>query len=485
MPRLAAIEWDAREARIVLARTRGRDVVVDEMFTVDVADPADDKTTPVMLGERIGAALAARGAGRVETLVAVGRASIELQEMSLPPAPPEELPEMVRFQAMRQFTTISDDWPLDFVPLASQDDGEGQRVLAAAIAPDLVRQIRETCAAGELSPKRLILRPFAAASLLCRQEHGTHQPPRLMVDMLTDEADLTVLVDEQVILVRTVRLPASAAAAAQIRALAGQIQRTIAAAQNQLRGRPIEKVVVCGDGGEQAAVLESLEEKLTQEVVLFDPLSTVNLGTALREQRPDHPGRFTPLLGMLLDEADETRHGIDFLNPRHRPKPPSTKRRNALIGGVAAAALVSVVGITWLQLADLDTGIAALRAKSKELEKPVVDATKLQRDVAEVEAFLESDITWLDEMLGLARNLPPPSDVVITQMRMETRRPAGGQVVLDGFVREFSQLSEMQAALRSGGRRVISAGHQEDERRDKYRWDFNETVLIEPREIDE
>ena len=72
-------------------------------------------------------------------------------------------------------------------------------------------------------------------------------PARLMVDLLADEADLTVLVNEQVALMRTVRLSA-ADDDAQAKALLGEIRRTIAAAQNQLGGRRIEKVILCGRG---------------------------------------------------------------------------------------------------------------------------------------------------------------------------------------------------------------------------------------------
>jgi Tfp pilus assembly PilM family ATPase len=198
------------------------------------------------------------------------------------------------------------------------------------IAPELVAQIRSTCATAHLSPKRLVLRPFAAASLLCRHDRGSQQPPRLMVDLLTDEADLTVLVDERVLLMRTVRLP-SADEAGQTRALAGQMMRTIAAAQNQLRGRRVEKIILCGDGSDQTNLKALVEEQLPQAVELFDPLADLSLGRALQSERPQHAGRFAPLLGMLLDEASGTPHAIDFLHPRQRPVPPSQRRRNARV----------------------------------------------------------------------------------------------------------------------------------------------------------
>ena len=116
-------------------------------------------------GAEIAGALGERGRTRGGALGAVGRTSIELRCLTLPPVPPEELPDSVRLQAVRQFSTLGEDWPLDFVPLDANKDG-GTNVLAAAISPELVKQTQETCAAANLTFSRLVLRTFAAAALV-------------------------------------------------------------------------------------------------------------------------------------------------------------------------------------------------------------------------------------------------------------------------------------------------------------------------------
>ena len=298
--------------------------------------------------------------------------------MNLPPAPAAELPELVRFQALRQFTTISADWPLDFVPLQS-GEAESSSVLAAAISPDLVKQICTTCQASELTPKRLVLRPFAAASLLRRSAPGG--PPRLMVDILTDEADLSVLDGEQLVLMRTVRLPAAHAndeddaGVTQRRALIGQIRRTIAAAQNQMRSKRVELIVVCGDGRDQAALKEQLEAELDYQVQAFDPFQRVRQARSLTA--PDHTGRFTPLIGMLLDEADGSAHAIDFLHPRKKPEPPNRRRQHALMGTAAAAVCLAAALLLWLHIRGQDEQIAELTAQSNSLSEQVSQAQGL------------------------------------------------------------------------------------------------------------
>src|SRR5262245_43138119 len=203
MSRLVALEWDAKEVRVVIGRRRPGGATVDHALAVPLGEREEGSTAEPDVGAALAKALAEHGVARTEAMVAVGRASIELRFLSTPPVPEEELPDVVRFQAVRQFTTLGEDWPLDFVPLAPNADG-GMNVLAAAIAPDLLAQIRKDCATAGITLSRLVLRPFAAASLLKQQfDDGKC---RMIVDILRDDADLTVLIGSQVIFPRTVRM---------------------------------------------------------------------------------------------------------------------------------------------------------------------------------------------------------------------------------------------------------------------------------------
>ena len=146
MSRLFAIEWDAAEARVAAGRARtGGGLILEHAFTVELPQgvAGGPETGSKEIGARIAKALAERGLTRGEALVAVGRTSIELRFLTLPPMPPEELPDSVRLQAVRQFSTLGDDWPLDFVLLDANKD-RGTNVLAAAISPELWKQSQET-----------------------------------------------------------------------------------------------------------------------------------------------------------------------------------------------------------------------------------------------------------------------------------------------------------------------------------------------------
>jgi Tfp pilus assembly PilM family ATPase/Tfp pilus assembly protein PilN len=478
MPRLLALEWDAAEARVAVARTRGNDIIVEHAFSVDL-ELREGQTSGEEVGKRIAAAIAERNLGRIETLVAIGRTNIELRQLSLPPSPVEELPELVRFQALRQFTTITDEWPIDFVHVDA-GDSESLHVIAAAISPELVKQIQSTCETADLSAKRLILRPFAAASLLHRRDRGSQPPCTLMVDLLADEADLTVMVDNRVAMLRTVRTPSRNDVDALSRALLGEIRRTMAAAQNQLTGHRVERIVLCGAGPVAETFKKSVEAKLSCDVELFDPFSGLQVAGELVENKPAYSGRFAPLLGMLADEAASAAHGIDFLHPREKPTPPSPWRKNGVYAALGVSVCVAIGLVLLFNRMSMDTRIADLNQESRGMQETVEKAQKKSDDLNRIEDFLSRDYAWLDELKQLSDTLPPADVVILTQLSM-TSGPGGGQISLDGYTKESSQIQEVERALRQGGRQVLPKNKGIEAGRKEYKWQFKEVIVLPPR----
>jgi Tfp pilus assembly PilM family ATPase len=390
MPRLIALEWDDAEARVAVAEVRRGSITLEHAFSVKLPGtytPGSPGSSDLIsasgahdlgaIGRRIGEALTARGVRKSKTLIAVGRTNIELKNLSMPPAPPEELPELVRFQAEREFNTLGDDWPLDFIPQPGEP-GEPQTVLAAAISPELVGEIENTCQAAGLVADRLILRPCAAASLLSRIHPAEQTKLRLLVDLLADEADLTVLAGDTVVFLRTARLPHDLLESDPLRALLPEIRRTIAAVQNRLQGKYISEVFLCGAGVDQEALVREIGRDLNLPAELFNPLACCTLAADLQRSLPAQPSQFAPLVGMLLDDAPGGAATIDFLNPRQKPKQVSQQRKLAVPLALAATVLLGGVGILWLQLHALDVQIDDLTQSSIRLDPQVKVETEKQ-----------------------------------------------------------------------------------------------------------
>ncbi|MFM7071647.1 MAG: type IV pilus biogenesis protein PilM [Planctomycetota bacterium] len=532
MSRILALEWDSREARVVVARRRGRTAVIEQAFAEpwEGAAPALDRM------------LAAHGLRRVDTLVAVGRASIELRLLSLPPVPSEELPDIVRFQALKQFSSVGEDWPIDFVPVSiklsptggsrpvatsgaasgtggstsgtggsasgtggsasgsvggaagtvssgtsglgsdatgktASDRPDSTQVLAAAIAPDIIKQVRATCAAAEVEPKRIVLRPYAAAALW--QHHGRAPGCLLMVDLLAEEVDLTVLIDSQVVFIRTVKLPQGEAAEETARWLAGESKRTLAAAANQLGGRRADRVVLCGDTDDYAPVRRAYEKLINLPLELFDPFDGLTLEQDVAAERPTHRGRFAALLGMVVEEAAGVYSGIDFLNPRRPPKPPDRRRLYSLAGGAIAAVALGLGFYVWSQLADYDRQTLAIKAETAEVDAEIKRLEKSVRESQSVDEFVAGDVTWLDELYTVSNRFLPAEQAIASQLSCLVQQGGGGQLVVEGHVKQSSLLDDLESRLRDPRHHVNGSGGTFDPRQPIYPWQFKESIQID------
>jgi len=482
MSQLLALEWNGNEARLALAATRGERVVIEEAFSVSLqARQSGESGAEVDVGQRIAAALAARGIGRIDTLVAVGRANIELRQLSLPPAPKDELPELVRFQAMREFNELDEDWLLDFMRIDETAEGS-QTVLAAAIGPELVGQIEATCQTIGVKPRRLILRPCAAASLWGRSQADESAQPRLLVDLLSNEADLTVMIRNRVIFLRTISLTSPIGgdplqSAEQARALLAEIRRTMAAAQNQLGGQRVASIILCGSDEPHAELAKRIEEELATPTELFNPFDGLNLGRQLRRQLPENPGRFAPLLGMALAELEETGHAIDFLHPRRRAKQPSRLRKFVPLAVAVVVLVASFFAYQWMQRTRLENAIHKLAEEAESLDEDIARAAKAKKSLEKIETWAATDVVWLDELRELSEEFPPAKQALLTGLTM-LATPPGGKMELQGLVDNPDTLGPLEKSLRDQVHRVETLGEGASESNARYSWKFKSSMSV-------
>ncbi len=488
MPQILALEYDDTEARLVVASSHGERVVIDHAFSVALLprDP-DDVPEQANVGSRIAAALAARGIHQSEALVAVGRGSIELRQLTLPPAPDDELPEMVRFQAIREFGELADDWLLDFVPMADSPEG-ARNVLAAAIGPKPVEQIRQTCQAAGLTPRRLLLRPCAAAALLTRSHPTAPAKATLLVDLLFDEADLTAIIDRQVVFLRTARLggdPLHDASANQ--ALLGEIRRTMAAAQNQLGGQQIESIVLYGSGQSHEELVGAIQEGLETDTECFYPFDGLLLGSELRGALPDYPGRFAPLLGVVLAELEQTGQAIDFLDPRRAAPPPSPKKKLTVAAIAVALIVAAFFGYRVFDQFRLARANKQLGQESTELDEKVKATDEVRAALDALQRWEATDAVWLDELHRLSTEFPAADKAMVTKLTLtdgvydtdgDGDKEPVAKIKLEGLATSASSIGEVESELRDRSHPVKGGGSDPDDSNRFYERSFVEEVFI-------
>ncbi|MBN1911600.1 MAG: hypothetical protein JW818_17800 [Pirellulales bacterium] len=473
MPRLLAFEYNDAEARVAVASLRGGQMLVEQAFCVSLAGNLEGATVDV--GQRLAAAAAARGLGRLDTVVAVGRTQVELRQLVVPPCPDEELPELVRFQAMREFSALKDDWPLDFLP---GEDGHQQRtVLAAAIEPSLARQVEKTCNEAGLKLRRLVLRPCAVASLWRRGGLAGKAPVCLLVDPLAGEAELTVLVDGREVFLRSARLPGDPLRDPEaLGALVAEIRRTMVAAQNQLGGRRVESIVLCGRGEACQQAAEQVGQRLEVPTTVFDPLAGVQCADDMA--LPEIPGRFASLLGTLQDELSRTAPAIDFLHPRKPPEAKGRRQTYVLAGLVAALLVLAGLGYRFWATNDLKAKIADLKTETNRLKPQVTEAETVSKAAAKIGEWVDTDVVWLDELRWLVEHLPSSEDAMLILLRCQPTRD-GGSIDLHGYARSVDAIDLMDRDLREAHHDVKGYDRKADRTVSPYTYFFKSTVVID------
>src|SRR5262245_26526973 len=165
MPRILAIDWDRLEARALLLSAGATGTSVSGAWTVSLASADSATLPPREIGARLSAAVGGAASSSATTLVGVGREQVQIVLLSLPPAPLEELPELVRFQSERSFTSLGSDAALDYIPLEG-DATTPHQVLAAALSGAGVTEVRQLCESVGVEPDRITLRATAAASFV-------------------------------------------------------------------------------------------------------------------------------------------------------------------------------------------------------------------------------------------------------------------------------------------------------------------------------
>jgi len=152
MAQLLAIDWDAREVRFVLATAAGGHLKIRAAGAANLSEAeVEDRSRPLLAGQALRGALAARHTGRCSTLVGLPRSEFEFLSLTLPPAKDAELPELVAHGVFRQSPHLGEDTTVDFLTL--HDNADVPREVLAAICPaETLQRVAQCCEARGSRP---------------------------------------------------------------------------------------------------------------------------------------------------------------------------------------------------------------------------------------------------------------------------------------------------------------------------------------------
>jgi len=475
MSRFVAVEWDAAQARYVVAEKHGRQATIEAAGCVARPDDAANPSA-IAWASALSAALAPYKVARAKTLVCIDRGQVELLNLTVPPAGDVELPELVRNEAQRASSTIVDETALDFVVLGD-DVGQPRQVAAVAMSKSALDEVVATCGAAGLTPSTVALRPYAAAACFLANP-AERQLTCLLINVCNDVIDLSVVAAGKVVYWRTVRQAGASTDPAAAKKLVGEISRTLVVAGNQLHGEAIEGIYLFGTLDEHPALWEQLRDSMTQPCALVDPF----MGHQPAAGVPEQAGCYSALVGLVVAAAQGERPAIDLLHPRRRPAPPDRRRTFTLAG--AAAALVVLLGgyAVWSEFTAIDEENQQLAERLSQLNDDFKRAGKQQKLIQAVNDWRADDVNWLDELRDLSLRFPSGRDAVVLRMGLNHGRGDGATIDMVGVVRDPAIVNRLETDIRDKYHQ-ISSRHVQERVQDKgYTWHFESSLKIAPRD---
>lgn len=423
MSRILAVEWDNREVRLI-SGTPGSHVTIEHALRLPIPNAGPDIPMVASVVSPLLSELAKKaGVSGGDAIVLLGRGQVELRNMSLPSGDANDLPDMVRFSALRQFANVGDTWPIDFISLpnvprsdAGSESAATNDVIAVACSPSTISQIRKILSEAGLVLKQVALRPLAASTLALSSSKLNVGPSDsvLLIDLLSEEAEMVVVEKGQTTFVRTVRINPSVDGA-NVALSTPEIRRTIIAAMNARPNLKVERIIVWGNVSHFEKSVEDWQAGLNLPVEVIDPLSAVD--TKKHVEHDVETGRYAPLIGSLYQYRANPKSAIaytavDLLSPRHREEKKKPIRQYALAG--TAAVLILGGGIWWYRSLHrkLDDQIKDLTAQLNEMDPNLKLAQKYSQDWKKVENYLKGDIQWLDELAYLSDHALPADKVI-------------------------------------------------------------------------
>ena len=419
MSKLVSIQWSHAKLRVVAANPVSGGVKVNRAFDFEI--PADQKEKE--LAQTIANALKKNGIGRCDAVIVVDRECVEMRQFDVPAVPKDELPDLVRFQASSQFTSFNESWALDYVPVKFNHAREATSVLACALSPQLLEQVRESLEVAGIKIRSVTVRGFSAVALTDANRFDGNQ---LVVQQVSDEVDVVSLQGPELVMMRTFKLPNPDHESID-KKIKQEMQRTLAVCSSQHQQSEFKRVCVIGNPENNATLVENLPVE-SSKIEYFDVAKLGGMSSALLQTITDS-SQYGPAVGSLIQRSKKQKPVVDLVNPRKRPKVVKKDNRLKIYGAIAAAAiLLCLVGTYWF-LSSMESKIEKL---AKEKDKLVTKNQSYDQVVGEVEVinkWKRADVDWLAVISDVSTQLPLPDDAIVDNFSAQLKPTAERSVM--------------------------------------------------------
>jgi hypothetical protein len=529
------ITWENERMRVLCARVQNKSVVFEcaEQFTLQKNDSgnnienSNELPSVLSIKDQLIQFIQKNRLGKAETLVLLNRSDVEVRSMVFPPVPVDELCDMVRFQAIKEFNAYDQNSPLDFFVTNKFDNisrsalfpvvfnsssrggisgsnnaasaetkssvlgGAPVHLLASTIRRELFQKINKFCEDAGLNLRRILLRPCESAYLWKFSADFSSSRTVLLLELDADETAQAVLFRGEPVFIRSPKIspPADVTNPDFVAILAAELRRTMIAVRNEIQGVTVDDVVICGRDSKFEALSKLLSEMLRMPVKMFDPWTDPKLSNLkLRITRDglvrmsdklrgdlsagnlNHPERYAALIGSTIRAGRNVQSDVDFCNPKKRQE-----RVGYRVLANVAVVLAFLLIIGWIgyefhlqySLTKTDKELSAKKYKLEQTKKSVVP---LQNQLHEIESWYVDKIDWFEQLAWLSRNAPESRDMMITALTLSVKAGQGGSMNFTSLARNSSIVSPMEEKFRADNHDVKTGEKSEKTGNSQYRY---------------
>ena len=400
------------------------------------------------------AALAAAGISGKSVIACMPRRLVTVRFARLPSAPPEQMKQMVTFEAQQYILFSLDEVSLDYhaltgpLPGFGSSDGEDlETVLLAAARRSLINELLAIFDKAGLELRQL------SVSALALAEHARDVlEPTALIDIQPGSMDVAVVADGQLLFTRATALDLEGISpdVAQ-RKLDEEVARSFTAYQNEYRSKIIGHVFLSGSS---ATVKDAGRLERSLSSILEMPVSRLH-NRLITANDPDLIG-YATASGLALQTQSSALAPISLVpdeRAERQARQASRLRQQVSVLGAAAV----LIGAIWQANAMVKNSAAdAVRtlAANKKLKssKSILDTVQKKHDKlasfdAELEKGLDRKHGAVDVVTALHAALPNSSDLWLTQLSYVH----GGLLTLRGEARNSTAPTELAIALQGSG----------------------------------
>jgi hypothetical protein len=400
-----ALDWDDQRLVGVAAQVASKHVQIRAVLDFKWAEGETPSEQPEAAGKRLRAELDQASAANGPVIVSLPREDAIVRLLELPECTDDELPELVRFQAVTRSAVPLERLLLDYLPLPALKEAPGRRVWMATIGKQASDRVQAILSAAGLEAAAISLSSLGTAELIAHQSasgSADAESATLVVSCVDLRVEITGIWQNRVVLMHSATLSSHDPPEDQLAQIVAETARSTVALSQAAPGLQIGSGWLIGSRTEHSPLADTLSERFGFKFhVLTDPASTPGVSADSNSSLSQSPLAWTPL-GLLLGQSSQRVDPIDFLHPRRQHPKPDRRKLYLVLGAAAVVLLLAGIwGAIQRRVWQLEEQIAKLKSENETAQALLDKNAPLRETAAWVDDWTQRDIDWLEQFRAI------------------------------------------------------------------------------------